>query len=83
MINDNRLGRFHLSRQMIEDNPGFVRQVMAKIIVVKAELMWATNNIEYVAICDDFKPISGGVIVPEYIAIFHSEKGFQGWEIVE
>lgn len=74
---NQKIGRFRIWRPMIEREPAVIRSIMARMIVVRAELRWDTDSIEYVALCDDFDLVEQGFIAPEYEIEIHSEEGFQ------
>lgn len=61
-----RLGKFSISWVLIDDNPQVVRQLLSKMIIVRAETLYHDRSIEYIAMCDDFDVIPEGMIVPQY-----------------
>ncbi len=65
----NALGRFVIESRVIEELPGLARQILAGLIVVRAEQMFHRNGIEYVAIGPDFLPVARGEEVPRYDVI--------------
>jgi len=78
-ITDRRIGCFYINLSMINRNPQWLRQLFAKCIVLRAEISYERDAIEYHAICDEFVPlgIAGTALV--YEAEFHSERGFIGF----
>lgn len=52
---------------MIEDYPSDVRRVMGRCIIVRADALYESDAIRYVAVCDDFEVVPHGFDVPEYI----------------
>ncbi len=60
------VGKFTISWHLIDHNPNIVRQLLSKMIIVRAESMHATNEIEYIAICEEFSYVELGQIVPTY-----------------
>ena len=80
---DRRLGAFRIENHLIEDNPRLVRQIMATVIVVRAEALWVMHAVEYVALCDAFAPVPLGATLPHYRPIIHADINggeFVGWE---
>jgi hypothetical protein len=63
---DKRIGRFALSRQLVERDPETARAVMGRVIVVRCEMMYPTDTLEYMALSPDFDDVPQGMIVPEY-----------------
>lgn len=61
-----RLGKFTISWDLIEDNPEIVRELLSKMIVIRAETMYHYRHIEYVALCEDFEVLSEGCRIPDY-----------------
>lgn len=59
----------HLGKFMICDIDNCMREakvVLARVVVVRAEMIYAKDGIEYTAISDDFDAIDEGDIIPEY-----------------
>lgn len=52
-----------------------LRLIMASIVVVNAVHFQAMNQVNYVCLCEQFKPIEEGVPVPGYIPTFKMEDG--------
>lgn len=73
-MNDNRIGRFSISRQMIERDPATVRAVMGRCIIVRCEMLYAFDHLEYMAISPDFYEVEEGSVIPEY-AVLISDMG--------
>ena len=53
---DTRIGKFAISKQMIEESPEDVRLIMGQVIVLDADYKIDVDLIEYTAICDQFAP---------------------------
>lgn len=62
----NRVGKFSISNIMLERNFGIVRSILSKCVVVRCEMMFANNLLEYVAISPEFDEIEPGKTIPEY-----------------
>jgi hypothetical protein len=65
-MRDRRLGRFAMSRQLVELDPETARAVMGRVIVVRCEMMYASDTLEYIAVSPDFDEVRHGSVVPEY-----------------
>lgn len=62
-----KLGRFYLSAERIRQKwPELCALVFARVVVVRAEMLWQTNAVEYLAYSEDFEPVPEGVAPPEY-----------------
>ena len=69
-MKNRRLGTFKISRYMIENNPKIVKRVMSECIIVRAELSYVMDAIEYTAISDWFDEVQEGHIPMEYRITF-------------
>ena len=79
-IKSRKAGRFSISFDGINTDHEFVRQVMKEVIIIKAEIFYYMDAIEYTAISKHFDEVEQGSVIPEYKAIIHSEDGFQRFE---
>ena len=70
-----RRGRFKISRRMIENDPMLIKRIMGEMIIVRAELMWIGDEIEYVAYSKLFDIIPEQEESPFYKIIFMMDKG--------
>ena len=66
IVTSRRLGSFEITRDLIETGDTTVMRVMGKCIVVRAEYMFHTNSIEYIAYSEWFRSLSEGEVVPKY-----------------
>ena len=71
---NKRIGRFVLSLQLTEQYPATARAIMGRCIVVRCEMMYVHDTLEYIALSPDFDEVPNGNIVPEYDVII-SEGG--------
>ena len=78
---DRRIGRFSLAHQLIDRDPDAVQAVMARVIVVRCESMYATDTFDYVALSDDFEMVPAGRVLPEYEV--HIKNGGRTIEFVQ
>lgn len=65
-LNQRRVGKFSISRDMIENGPELVKQILGKCVVVRAEMMFDRDAIEYIAFCDEFDEVYLGSRPPSY-----------------
>ena len=63
---DRRIGRFALSRLIVERDQETARAIMGRCIVLRCEMMYHMNALEYIAMSPDFDEIEQGMIAPEY-----------------
>lgn len=61
-----RIGRFGISLTLAEREQELARAIMGKCIIVRCEMMYETNRLEYVAISDEFDEVPQGAMAPEY-----------------
>jgi hypothetical protein len=78
----NRIGRFTIDHEHIDDNPEIVRAIMGTLIVVRAESLFANSCIEYIALCDDFEAMDPGTMPPFYDVVVDGEQGTITWSKV-
>jgi hypothetical protein len=52
---DNRMGRFRISLETIERYPDRVRELLAQCIIIRAEIRWEWEAVEYTAFCPQFE----------------------------
>jgi len=68
-MKNRRLGKFTISSMMIERSPEIVRAVMGRCIIVRCEMLFEFDALEYVAISPDFDEVQPGMISPKYDVI--------------
>lgn len=66
---NRRIGRFAMSRQLVERDQETARAVMGRCIVVRCEMMYAHDIFDYMALSPDFDEVPQGMIIPEYDVI--------------
>ena len=66
---NRRIGRFSMSRQLMERDPEIARSVMGRVIVVRCEMMYHTDTLEYMALSPDFDEVPQNEIAPAYDVI--------------
>ena len=77
---NNRIGRFVISRLFVEKDPETARAVMGMVIVVRCEMMLASDTLEYMALSPEFDEVQEGEIIPTYEV--HINEGVQRIEFV-
>lgn len=63
---NRKYGHFLISRSLISEEPTLVKRILSQCIVLRAEMLWETNSVEYFAHCHLFKELSEAEVVPEY-----------------
>lgn len=64
-VEEHRIGRFSISRDLIISDPENVARAMQGAIVVEADLKWE-GNVVYVAFKPDFDPVPIYECTPDY-----------------
>ena len=56
------LGIFYVNLEVIQDNPQLIADMFQAVnmIIVRAEMMFSNNTIEYMAMCDQFALVGAG-----------------------
>ncbi len=73
MRKSKRVGKFSIERYLIGDDPSTVHQMLANKVIVRAEVLYEMDAIEYHAYSDDFDEVENGQKIPEYVAEFSRE----------
>lgn len=63
------LGIFAISLELIHKYPELVQKAMSEVIVVRAELMYASMEVEYVALSKHFREVEPEMAPPRYRCI--------------
>lgn len=78
---DRRYGQFHISRDLINNEPIMVQIILATVLVVKAEYRIENDSIEYTALSYNFDKLTLGQFAPLYIPNYNLEtRQFINWE---
>ena len=64
-----RIGRFVMNVDMVKRAQETARAIMGRCVVVRCEMMYANNSLEYMALSPDFDEIQEGEIAPFYEVI--------------
>lgn len=74
IIKSKRIGVIYINLNEINKNPEIVKQIMAKIIVLKADFEIWHERFRYEAISDCFDEMENGSIAPKYDVIIHVDQ---------
>ena len=76
-MNNRRLGRIRISIEMIDHDHKDIIDIFAimKLVPVRAEFIYCSNEVEYIAISDRFEIVPEGHIIPEYAVDVTYENG--------
>lgn len=66
---NKRIGRFVMSIKLVERDQETARAIMGRCVVVRCEMMYANNSLEYMALSPDFDEVQEGEIAPFYEVI--------------
>lgn len=68
LFNDlmNRKGRFRASKYLIMTNPTAFMKLLSSVLIVRAEAMFISDEIEYEGYSPYFNPVIEGASIPEY-----------------
>lgn len=67
MSQNRRLGKFIITD--LDANMREAKIVLARVVVVRAEMLYHADGIEYTAISDDFDIVDVGEMVPSYLPL--------------
>lgn len=69
-----RLGRFHVSRCLLENwADGAILALFSNFVVVRAEVRYEFDSIEYLAFSELFEEVEQGIVPPLYEIQCHRE----------
>lgn len=66
IIKERRIGKFKIAKELIDEQPGTVAKALEGCIIVRAELFYVENNMEYFAYHPDFDPVHPAEVTPQY-----------------
>lgn len=67
-----RLGKFTINRELIHLRPTLVQLILRDIIIIKAEMLFHIDAIEYTGLSDHFKFIEDHELPLYYLAEYDS-----------
>lgn len=82
-IKDRRIGRFKISLEIINEHPDVVRKVMGACIILQADNNFATDEVTYVALCEDFLPMEDGEEIRYYDLEYDADEEAVNWSLPE
>lgn len=65
-VDERRIGMFEISQERIEEYGAYLRFVMSKMVIIRAEMMYWKHAVEYVAYSELFRPVDFGAVPPRY-----------------
>lgn len=65
-----RFGHFSLGLKLIQEHPDWVKLLMGKCIITRCEFMYHNGLLEYTGLCDEFRELKEGEMVPTYMIVF-------------
>lgn len=80
MFHPSRMGLFRVSYDMISDRPSLVARVFRDTIVLRAEALYVSKEIEYQLMCGAFDLAATGELLPEYDAIYDENTDTVTWK---
>lgn len=70
-----KLGRFSIPVDLVRQQNIAVKRIMSQCIIVRAEMMFINNVIEYEAISWRFREVPEGQIMPNYVWSYDDKTG--------
>jgi hypothetical protein len=81
MADARRYGRFTAPAQWAHEFRTELKRVMGQCIVFRAEHLFHSNQIEYFAASEHFRPVVPGEVIPEYRWVFSDTDGLRAEEV--
>ena len=75
-----RIGRFSISREFVDKNPEVVLAIMGRVIVVRCEMMYQHDELEYIALSPYFDELPPGMITPKYEVVISKDGACIGFK---
>lgn len=79
----DKVGRFTIPAQVLDDEPDIVRRIMGECIILRAEFILSEQSVVFDARHDDFEVREKGADVQVYNPVYDTEKDVLNWEKVE
>jgi hypothetical protein len=79
----DKLGEFEIPMEAIEGMPDLVRRIMGECIVMRAEFMYATKSVKYVAMNEAFEEREQGAETPTYEPSYDEDSDILTWTKAE
>ena len=78
-----KAGKFRISVSLLESLPiNIINRIFEDMVIMRAEMDYYSNSIEYVAYCIKFDTLEETQIVPKYEAVI-DKRDFLGWVKIE
>lgn len=74
-VAERRLGRFTISTNVIDTSPEIVMLCLSKVVVVRAEMMFAEQYVEYTGFSPLFDKLAIGALIPLYELVVSRDFG--------
>ena len=62
----DRIGKFNITIDAIENNPLDVLIIMSNVIVIRVEGSYTTHTINYIGLSEHFDIVKKGEMIPKY-----------------
>lgn len=82
-MKERRIGKFIVAHRDIEACPELVIPIFENLIIVRAELCYASDAIEYIALGEQFPLTVAGALIPEYSIEICTEETSEGTRVKE
>jgi hypothetical protein len=84
LVDDRHLGAFRIDLSLINHHPKLVRDLMARMIVLRADYKIEWNAVEYMAICSEFDEMNeydaARYYDPQFFLHEDGRVTFEGWK---
>ena len=72
-VTENRIGRFDIDYDVMEDTPDSVVAVLRDMIIIEATHNFRSRRIEYIAYCPRFDVVASSGLTPWYnVVVIHN-----------
>lgn len=79
-LKSNRLGRFEIDADVIDEYPDIIAKVMGTVIVIEASMVMHRRAVRYFAVSDHFDDLGDGdQEVPTYDMSYDEDTGEVSW----
>ncbi|MCF8009253.1 MAG: hypothetical protein K9K32_05760 [Halanaerobiales bacterium] len=69
IVKENRVGKFYIDTDMLEEEPNNVRKVLSEVLIARAECIYHKGQIEYVGYSKHFESVESIIDIPVYDVI--------------
>lgn len=71
-MTNRRLGKLNIPVDDINEFDSTAKRALGKCIVVRAEVLFSSNSVEYIVISDHFREVPFGEMIPSYDIIVNN-----------